>query len=61
MSRVLLNFMLLAFFDLLVTLPLCYTGLMMCSIRLDKSANTCHPLHGRHIFAHLFHKAEPFA
>jgi hypothetical protein len=35
--------------------------LMMRSIRLDKSANTCHPLHGRHVFAHLFHKAEPFA
>jgi hypothetical protein len=38
MSRVLLNFKLLAFFDLLVTLPRCYTGLMMCSIHLDKSA-----------------------
>jgi hypothetical protein len=34
---------------------------MMCSIRLDKSANMCHPLHDRHIFAHLFHKAELFA
>jgi hypothetical protein len=61
MFWVLLNFMLLAFFDLLVTLPRCYTELMMCSIRLDKSANTCQPLHGRHVFAHLFRKAEPFS
>jgi hypothetical protein len=61
MFQVLLNFMLLTFFDLLVTLPRCYTGLMMCSIHLDKSANTCQPLHDRHIFAHLFRKAEPFS
>jgi hypothetical protein len=61
MFRVLLNFMLLAFFDLLVTLPRCYTELMMCSIHLDKSTNTCQPLHGRYVFAHLFRKAEPFS
>jgi hypothetical protein len=61
MLRVLLNFMLLAFFDLLVTLPRCYTGLMMCSIRLDKSTNTCQLLHGRYVFTHLFRKAELFS
>jgi hypothetical protein len=61
MFRVPLNFMLLAFFDLLVILPRCYTGLMMCSIRLDKSTNTCQPLHGRFVFAHLFRKTEPFS
>jgi hypothetical protein len=56
MFRVLLNFMLLTFFDLLVTLPQCYTRLMMCSICLDKSTNTCQPLHSRYVFAHLFRK-----
>jgi hypothetical protein len=37
MFRVLLNFILLSFSDLLVTIPRCYTGLTMCSIYLDKS------------------------
>jgi hypothetical protein len=60
MFQILLNFMLLAFFYLLVTLPRCYTGLMMCSIRLDKSTNTYQLLHGRYVFAHLFREAEPF-
>jgi hypothetical protein len=56
MFQVLLNFMLLTFFDLLIILPRCYTGLMMCSILLDKSTNTCQPLHGRFVFTHIFRK-----